>query len=304
MATVLVTGATGFVGSAVLTKLQQLGHAVITLGRTAPREPGPLVHLPADLDEPATILAHRHDLQSVELAAHIGGEVLRTGDPAADDMVRAMRTNVLGTAHLLAALPPSLCSLCYTSSLDVYRPTHVRPVSEDDPPGPVTYYGASKLAAESLLRVWSVRQGIPLAVLRLSQVYGPGDSSAKAIPNFLRACLGGDPPVLRGDGSDLRDYLYVDDAAAAVVRALERRATGIFNIASGVGTSISDLLAAVRLAAHSSIEPTWLPATRSPSTMVLDVRRARAVLGWEPQVTLAEGLERTAAALTNQSSRR
>jgi UDP-glucose 4-epimerase len=296
MARVLLTGASGFVGGAVLVRLRALGHEVITLGRSVPRGVAADRHLTADLAEPATVLRHREALLQVEAVAHLGGEVLRASDPAAEDPVRSVQVNVLGTAHLLAALPPALAVFCYASTLDVYGSPSSCPIREDHLPRPVTFYAASKLAAESLLGAWSARGGVALAVLRLSHVYGPGDTSTKAIPNFLSACLSGQRPVVRGDGSDIRDYVYVDDAADAVARAMERRAAGVFNVASGAGTSIRDLLAAVAGTTGAATEPEWLPAARPATAIVLDIARARAGLGWEPRIGLAEGLRRTAAA--------
>jgi nucleoside-diphosphate-sugar epimerase len=301
MGTVLLTGASGFLGGAVLERLTRRSHRVITLGRTVPRSARPASHLAADLGEPATILRHREALRQVELAAHLGGHVLHAAAPASDDPVQAARVNVAGTARLLAALPPSLRGFCFASTLDVYGPPRSCPVREDHPPAPATHYAASKLAAETLLEVWSGRHGVPLAVLRLTHVYGPGDPSAKAVPSFLRACLRGERPRVRGDGSDVRDYVYVEDAADAVVRALELRAAGTFNIASGAGISIRQLLAAVRLATGSSVEPAWLPAVRPASRVILDPGRARVALGWEPRIGLAEGLRRTVAALTAEA---
>jgi UDP-glucose 4-epimerase len=297
MARVLLSGASGFVGGAVLARLTARGHDVLTLGRTIPRGVDPARHLAADLAAPETVGRHREALGQIEAVAHLGGEVLRAADPAADEPLRSVRVNVAGTAHLLAALPRSLAGFCYASTADVYGAPATLPIREDHPARPATYYAASKLAAEGLLGVWSARAGVPLAVLRLAHVYGPGDTSAKAIPSFLRACQEGRRPVVRGDGSDVRDHVYVDDVADAVVRAVEQHAANVFNVASGSGTSIRELLAAVRTATGCAVEPEWQPAARPATAIVLDVARARTDLGWAPRIGLAEGLRRTAAAL-------
>jgi UDP-glucose 4-epimerase len=295
MACVLLTGATGFLGGALLRRLGGQGHEILVLGRSEPRGEGlpPLTFLPADLAEPEAVLRHREVLQGVERVAHFAAAMLRSSDPAADDPVRAAAVNVQGTASLLAALPPTVSSFCYASTIDVYgAPVHV-PVTEDHPVAPATYYGATKHAAEVLLRVWSARTGVQVASLRIAQVYGPGDTSAKAIPNFLRACLRGERPPVRGSGEDQRDYVYVDDVAEAALLALERRAGGVFNIAGGTGISMRELLAAIQRLTGSTGDPGWAPASGSAGRIVFDVGRARARLGWEPRVGLEEGLRRT-----------
>ncbi|HEV2856144.1 MAG TPA: NAD-dependent epimerase/dehydratase family protein [Thermoanaerobaculia bacterium] len=297
MARVLLTGATGFLGRALLRRLLERGDEVAVLGRSEPRDAGSWTFLEADLGEPETVLRHRQALSGIELVAHLGGWVLRSSDPAADEMAGPFRVNAEGTAHLLSILPPDLAAFCYASTLDVYGPPEEIPLREDHPLRPATFYGASKAAAEGLLGVWSRRRGVPASALRFTQVYGPGDTSGKAIPNFLRACLAGEAPPVRGSGEDARDYLYVDDAVAAILAALDRRAAGAFNVASGSGVSMRDLLATIQRLTGCTGEPGWAPSqsSRPPSRIVLDVGKARAGLGWRPEVGLEEGLGRAVA---------
>jgi UDP-glucose 4-epimerase len=298
MARVLLTGATGFLGGALLRRLLERGDEVAVLGRTEPPEGGSWTFLKADLGEPETVLRHRQALSGIGLVAHLGGWVLRSSDPAADEMAGPFRVNVEGTAHLLSILPPDLKAFCYASTLDVYGPPREIPVREDHPLRPASFYGASKAAAEALLGVWSRRSGVPVAALRFTQVYGPGDTSAKALPNFLRACLAGEAPPIRGSGEDVRDYLYVDDAVAAILAALDRRAAGAFNVASGSGVSLRDLLATIQRLTGRAGEPGWTPSqsSRPARRIVLDAGKARDGLGWRPEVGLEEGLGRTVSA--------
>ena len=163
---------------------------------------------------------------------------------------------------------------------------------EDHPLCPATFYGASKAAAEALLDVWSRRSGVPATALRFTQVYGPGDTSAKAIPNFIDACLRGERPPVRGSGEEVRDYVYVDDAVAAILAALDRRATGPFNVASGSGVSMRDVLAAIQRLTGWAGDPGWVPSEWPASQIVLDIGKARAGLGYNPRVGLEEGLRR------------
>lgn len=290
----LLTGATGFIGSALLRRLVGLGVEVLVLGRHPPPHFPGVSFLAADLSEPDSIRPHRGALAQVEAVAHLGAAVLYSADAAGDEAA-AVRVNVEGTAHLVAALPPRLALFCFASSLDVYGPAAALPVGEDHACRPATHYGASKHAAEELLAVYARRSGTPLTVLRLSQVYGPGDTSAKVLPCFVRACLRGDAPELRGDGSDTRDWLFVDDAVEAFLLALARRVPGTFNVATGAGSTVGEALAIVRRLTGFAGEPRRLPSATPPTHVVLDVARARKKLGYAPQVGLEEGLRRTVA---------
>jgi len=290
---IVVTGATGFIGGALLRRLRDLEADVVCLGRSAPPSAGPVTFLPADLAQPETLARHRDALRGVDALVHLGGAILRSSDLAADEMARALRVNVEGTARLLEALPAPPGHVCYTSTLDVYGPPDSLPIGEDHPTRPATFYAVSKLAAEHLLGVWAERTGTPLAVLRLSQVYGPGDTSAKAIPTFVRTYLRGEVPRIRGDGSDTRDWVYVDDVVDALEATIRRRATGTFNVAGGAGCSIREMLGLVRRLTAARAEPVWEPAPRPPTHVVLDIGRARAAFGYDPRVPLKEGLRRT-----------
>lgn len=124
------------------------------------------------------------------------------------------------------------------------------PIREDHPTEPLTAYGRSKVVCERYLQETSAVRGCVLTVLRLAQVYGPGERPIKAIPRFIEAIRAGRPPLIYGDGSDLRDYVYVDDAARAMVLALEREAGGVFNISSGQPRSILDVARILAQAVH------------------------------------------------------
>ena len=290
---ILLTGGTGFIGSPLLRRLVGLGAEVVVLGRHAPPASPGVSFLPADLAEPDTIRRHRAALAPVRAVAHLGAAILYSSDTAGDEAASAVRVNVEGTAHLVAALPPRLALFCFASSLDVYGPPVASPIDEDHPCRPATYYGMSKHATEEMLAVYTRRSGTPVTVLRLSQAYGPGDTSAKVLPSFVRACLRGEAPELRGDGSDTRDWVFVEDVVDAFLLALARRVPGTFNIAGGVGSTVGEALAIVRRLTGIAGEPRRLPAAIPPTHVVLDVARARAQLGYSPRIGLEEGLRRT-----------
>jgi nucleoside-diphosphate-sugar epimerase len=297
---VLLTGATGFLGRLLLRRLLEGGARVCALGRNEPDRgalpPGAaLTFFRCDLADAAAIAALAPRWQGVQAVLHSGGFVLRSSHPENDDPIEAMRVNAVGTAQLLKSLPETVSSLCYVSTIDVYGVPREIPLSEDAATRPTTCYAASKLAGEALTAAWAARRAIPASVLRLSQVYGPADNSRKAVPNFIRAVLRGQTPCLNGDGSDIRDYVYADDAAEGILQALARRASGVFNISGGDPRPIRDTLEIILRLAGSGAIPATRPGSSPPVNLAPDISRARRELGYAPRVALEEGLRRTIA---------
>jgi nucleoside-diphosphate-sugar epimerase len=292
---VLVTGATGFIGSHLLGRLLDRGFEVIAAGRTPPSGPAAACtrFLQCDLSDEATFEPHRTTLSTVGSVVHLGGLVLRSSDIAADEGPQTMRINAEGTTRLLSYLPSTIAFLCYVSTIDVYGVPELCPIKEHHPTLPASFYGASKLAAEAVTQVFGQRFCVPVTVLRLSQVYGPHDNSRKAIPNFIRTALGDEPLVIRGDGSDGRDYLFVEDAVSAIVLALARRVPGTFNIGGGCVCTVREVAEAILRITDSSHAPIYIPHARPRTNIVMDISEARRQMGFRPQVKLKEGLFRT-----------
>lgn len=169
------------------------------------------------------------------------------------------------------------------------------PTTEAHPPAPLSPYGASKLAAEGYIRTWAAAHGMACGICRLSNVYGPrqdphGEAGVVAV--FSLALWEGRAPELYGYGRATRDYVHVDDVVRALL--LARGTTGIYNIASGVETSGSELFALLAAAAGSDLEPRLAPLRDGElERSCLDASHARSALGWAPQVPLADGLRGT-----------
>lgn len=270
------------------------------MGRTPPRalstgEKKRVKFLRADLSRPSSLRRHAAALGGASAAILAGGFVLRSTRPQDDDQRAALLSNVMGTAGLLDLLGPKLGWLGYVSTLDVYGPPRRQPIAESHPTAPGTWYGVSKLAGERLCQVFAAQRGLPCAVLRLGQVYGPGDPSAKAIPSFLRAALAGGPIVVRGPGRERRGYVYVDDVVEAIERALNRRAAGVFNVA-GRPVTVRQTAEGVRAAAGLR-EPVRAEAGKPGLSLALDTRAARRALGFSARTPLSRGLRLTLESL-------
>jgi UDP-glucose 4-epimerase len=185
----------------------------------------------------------------------------------------------------------------FVSSCAVYGEPEYLPVDEGHPTRPVSPYAESKLEAENLCREFQERYGLRTTVIRPFNVYGPGmrnDQYGGVIARFIERLRLGKPPVIYGDGEQTRDFVHVEDAVRAMVLALEsRKAVGrTFNVATGAPTSINRLAQLlIELLGADGIEAEHRKARAGDVRYsYADIQEARDVLGFEPRISLKEGL--------------
>ena len=248
-----------------------------------------------DFTEPEPAAVVRDALRDVTDLVHLASVVDDT-PPVGERARQMIAVNLQGTMHLLAHLP-GLSHITFVSSVAVYGPPHVLPCTEEHPTRPTQLYGVLKLATENLLRLHARRTGIALSVLRVSSVWGfpdPTLSRGGAISTFLRTLSEGKPVRLVRTAKLLRDYVHVDDVVAAIGTSAERRASGVFNIASGEGHSLVDIATTAAQVVGCEPEFEWderlEPASDFVTDITYDVRRAMAVLDYRPAISLTEGL--------------
>lgn len=183
-----------------------------------------------------------------------------------------------------------LMSICYISSWEVYGvPKRLR-IDETHETNPFNVYGIGKLMAENYLRVFCQSIEIPLTILRLSHLYGPGEWHNKAIPNFIKNCITRRTHKLFGGGKDLREPVNVRDVAYAILLSIDRTKEGIFNIAGGRSLYIRQILEMVQSLMGANLPIEELPADRPPLDLSFNLTRAKQDLGYEPKITLEDGL--------------
>lgn len=302
---VLVTGAAGLIGVPVVRQLLKSGYRVVGVDNGSA---GTLWRMEEFTSNPAFRLC-RVDIRShSELAALAAKErpwgvmhlAARHFIPDCErNPGETLSVNILGTQYLLdacAASPPR--RLLFASTADVYDPSD-SPHAEDAPVNPIGVYGCSKLVGEQMMRDQAHRmKNCDIVIARLFNVFGPGDPHPHLLPEVLRQLR--TKPVLRlGDLASSRDFVYVDDAATALVALLELAPPGTFNVGTGAsisGRQIVDL--ASRLS--GCVAPVELDASRLRRITRPHLRavphRMRALLPNWPQVGLAEGIARTIAA--------
>lgn len=297
---ILVTGAAGFVGSHVVDALVARGEKVVAFDDLSTGDESNLrkdvPFIEADVADPRAVdeAFTRHRVTAVvHQAARINtGPNLHDEDPAVD-----VRVSVLGTLAVIKACLAARARLVFASSVAVYgRPDPARlPVDEDAPREPIASYGIAKKCAEDYLR-WHEPAGLSYACLRYANVYGPrqpvyGEVGLAAIA--VERLAQGKPLTLFGDGSQTRDFVFVEDAVRATLLALDARANLVLNVGSGRPSTVNDVFAALEKA-HGRF-----PVERKPlrpgelGAFHAGVARARKALGYEAKVGLEEGLRRT-----------
>ncbi len=181
----------------------------------------------------------------------------------------------------------------------MYGDTEVIPTPETHPAHPISHYGAAKCSSELYLGVYASLYGIRPAVLRYANVYGPrqnphGEAGVVAI--FASRMLEGEPCTIYGDGTQTRDYVFVEDVARANLLAAKRELAGAVNVGTAVETDVNQVFAHMASAAGVGARPRYAPGRAGEQKRsCIDPARAREVLGWEPRVAVADGLARSVA---------
>ncbi len=212
-----------------------------------------------------------------------------------------VETNVIGTLHLLEAVRNHKVKkvIFVSSGGTVYGMPKEIPIKESHPTEPICSYGISKLTIEKHMSLFHLLHGIEYCVLRLSNPYGERQrvSAAQgAIAVFLNKALNNEVIEIWGDGSVTRDYFHVSDAVSALIKALPYEGDNrIFNIGSGVGRSLNEILDAIDILIGTPVKRVYLPSRAFDVPVnVLDISRAVDLLDWKPQMPFIDGLARTA----------
>jgi nucleoside-diphosphate-sugar epimerase len=281
---ILVTGGAGFIGSALVRYLCGIGAGEIVVcdnlyrGRRESLEPAAGIEFQHRDVRDAE--GWSEAMRGVEVVFHLAAQANVVGSMADPDY--ALATNVAGTYHVLAAARKSgVRRVVFTSSREIYGDVTRLPVSEDDPLRPKNAYGASKAAGEMCCRVFDGAD-LEVVVLRLANVYGPGDRD-RVIPLFVQRAAAGEPLIVYGEGKIL-DFVAVPLVVEALWQAAQRDVAGqVINIGSGAGTTLEGLAERVRELAGGRTPIVYRPARRfEVDRYVADVSRARALLGYTP----------------------
>jgi len=296
----LITGAAGFLGSALANRLVHESHTVRALDDLSTGDPkslAPEIHFTrGDINDRPKLWTL---LQGVDCVFHLAARVLVPESalyPREYNLV-----NVGGTVTMMEAMRDvGVRRVVFISSGAIYGDQDAQPVGEDATPLPRSPYAVSKLAAEYYVRTIGALWGIDTVCLRVFNTYGPGQQMppvhAPVIPAFLRQACQNGTLVVNGDGNQTRDYVYLDDVINAMVASATAPNVNqeIINVGSGRETSLRELVRLIVELTGGRPEVVYNPRNdRGPSHMAADIQKARTLLGYQPKFSLEEGLRLT-----------
>jgi len=296
---ILVTGGSGFIGSHVAEAYRDAGHHVavvdVLLGGRRNNAPAGVVCYQVDIRSPQLAQVFQDERPDV-VSHHAAQANLRRSiaDPIFDADI-----NVLGTLRVLElSVRHHVSQVIFSGTAGaLYGEPERLPVTEDHPVRPMSPYGLHKYLDEQYFEYYRRVRGLNTAVFRYANVYGPRqdpETEAGVVAIFTAAFLAGRHPTVFGDGSQVRDFVYVSDVAQANLRVLGRRLDEPVQIATGVGTSVAELAVLLRQLTGASVLPHHAPAIPGEvHRIVLDPSRASRLLDWRARVPLEEGLRRT-----------
>ncbi|HKV42841.1 MAG TPA: NAD-dependent epimerase/dehydratase family protein [Blastocatellia bacterium] len=303
---VLVTGGAGFVGSNVVRRLLERGAQVTVLDDFYT---GSEQNLPSSTDSHSSLEVVRGTVTDFDLVSKLVAQsnavlhlaarniIVSTHNPREDYEV-----NIGGTLNvLLAAREARIRRVVYSSSASVYGNSRYLPVNEDDATNMLSPYAVSKFAGENYCKAFYESYGLSTAVVRYSNVYGPGQSPDNpycgVVSKFFEFAMKGESPRIHGDGEQTRDFTYVDDAVeATLMSAFSPKAEGqVYNVGTGRETSVNQLVRIIIDVSGAKVQPAYIDRRDIDNIRrrVVNIEKIRRELRWVPSVTIEQGLKRT-----------
>lgn len=294
---VVVTGGSGFLGQNVIKYLASCGFGGVILDIKKPTDPqlidilnsGSWKFYECDFSSAKSLCVFKSPAEPFYLI-HLAG-IVTTTNALTTTVVSEVQTQVNGVFTLLNHLGSALKGVALTSTIETYGFPETLPINETHPTDPFNIYGTVKLTLEYFLNIYCKSSRRPLAILRLPQIYGPGDTYAKAIPTFIKNCLQGKPSSIVNEGSDIREFVHVNDVGLALSLSISKMANGIFNITGGCPVSIAETLKLVQGICGSDITAENRSSNKQQLGYSFDLSKSRRELGYAPTVKFEDGLK-------------
>lgn len=303
---VLVTGGAGFIGSHVVDRLVEEGHEVVVVDdlSTGKRKHVNRAAVLYKLDVQSGRLEKVFRNERPSIVIHLAAQV--SVRQSVENPILDAQVNVLGTMNVLhqAARHGARKVIFASSGVAIYGEQEMHPAPESHPTRPLSAYGISKLCGEHYLSYFQRVSGLQVVSLRYASVYGPRqdpEGEAGVVAIFIRKMLNNEQPIINGNGRQTRDFVFVDDVVQANLAVMAQEAQGVYNVGTGVETSVNELFRMLAGLTGSPCKEVHGPAKVGEQIRsVIDSSRLKQEVGWEPETSLAEGLEKTVAYFRGQ----
>ncbi len=301
MSTALVTGGAGFLGSHLCDRLVARGDDVICLDNFFTGKRRNIQHLLSA----SNFEVIRHDIvHPIYLEVD---RIFNLACPASPEAyqfnpIKTIKTSTVGMVNIMGLAKRCRARILHASTSEVYGDPQVHPQPEDywghvNPIGPRSCYDEGKRIAESLMMNYHEAHGTEIRIIRIFNTYGPrmDPNDGRVISNFIRQALAGDDLTVYGDGTQTRSFCYCDDLIEGMLRLMDQNDhTGPVNIGNPIENTMLELAQVVVTATESSSKISHHPLPKDdPQQRCPEISRARDWLGWEPRVTLEDGLKQT-----------
>lgn len=297
---ILVTGGAGFIGSQIVDEYIKLGHQVsiidnLSTGRKMNINPAVTLY-EVDIRDAAKV-KEMFEREKFDVMNHHAAQMdVRR---SVDDPVYDASVNILGVLTLLeCCMKTGVQRVIFASSGGaIYGEQDFFPADESHPTRPISPYGVAKLTTEQYLFYYKAVYGIDSVSLRYANIYGPRqnpEGEAGVVAIFTTKLLGGQQPIINGDGKQTRDYVFVGDVVRANVLALSCEGSSVFNIGTGSETDVNQLFHHLKKSTGSTAEERHGSAKKGEqSRSILSSAKIEKRLGWKPTVSIEEGLQYT-----------
>ncbi len=281
--TILMTGATGLVGTPTVDALRAAGASVTVLSRRPPKQADGVTHIPYDLAHPPEI-----DIPAYDAIVYAAASI-PTGGLQKESQMQAFDNTLVPFVRFLDRFGEKAQKIVFTSTIDIYgRPTEAE-FDESHPTDPQTPYALAKRMSEEYLRYFAAKHEIDTTILRFSQVYGHNEPKVRVIPYLLDALMHDKPFQLWGSDQNKRRFLYADDAADSITKALEGT-PGTYQIAGDDTISIRALITLMEEISGKTLTIEHKQADAAQADLLPSNTHAQKVLNWHPAHTMHEGM--------------